>query len=80
MSLADYTIIPCECPRCHTITRVHTYTANWIAYQTGALAQDAFPDLNATEREAVISGLCPECQNLFFGFCEEEEEEEEEEE
>ena len=31
------------------------------------LIQDAFPGLNATEREFVKSGYCPDCQQLLFG-------------
>lgn len=38
--------------------------ANWK--DNGELCQRAFPYLDATERETLISGLCPACQDLFF--------------
>ena len=67
MTIADLTIIPCSCPFCGAITRIHTTTTAWNAYEDGALAQDAFPDLSATERETLISGLCAGCQYAVFG-------------
>jgi hypothetical protein len=30
------------------------------------LAQDAFPYLSATEREQLISHICPDCQHDIF--------------
>ena len=31
------------------------------------LAQEAFPHLSATERECLVSGICPKCQGEIFG-------------
>lgn len=56
-----------ECPFCG---REHTVTCDLDAYRAweeGALVQDAFPDLSATEREQMISHICPECQSKVFG-------------
>ena len=36
-------------------------------YIKGMLIQDAMPDLTATEREMLISGICPSCQKGIFG-------------
>lgn len=36
----------------------------WREY--GALIQKALPKLSATEREQLISELCPECQEKIF--------------
>lgn len=66
MTIADLTIVPCTCPFCGKVSRIHTTTAAWNAYQDGALAQDAFPDLSIADRETLISGLCLECQADFF--------------
>lgn len=33
----------------------------------GVLVQNAFPYLTATERECIISGMCPTCQVKIFG-------------
>lgn len=32
------------------------------AWRGGELIQDAMPQLNSTERETLISGMCPKCQ------------------
>lgn len=36
----------------------------WI---NGALIQNAFPTLSATEREYFLTGYCAECQKKIFG-------------
>lgn len=36
-------------------------------YIKGMKIQDAMPDLTATEREMLISGICPSCQKGIFG-------------
>jgi len=61
------TIIPCKCPFCGKTEWIHVSTKDWEAYTAGALAQDAFPYLSAAERESIISGLCPACQDDVFG-------------
>lgn len=38
------------------------------AYRGGALVQDAFPGLNATQREFIITGLLPTEQDTLFDF------------
>lgn len=43
--------------------------ANW---RNGALVQNVFPELSATDRETIISGLCADCQSEIFGEEEEE--------
>tara|TARA_Y100000310_G_scaffold320096_1_gene376145 strand:+ start:316 stop:624 length:309 start_codon:yes stop_codon:yes gene_type:complete len=37
------------------------------AYQNGALVQDAFPTLNTSEREFIMSGMTTEDQAGYFG-------------
>ena len=34
-----------------------------VAWEDGAMAQDAFPELSASQREALITGICDECWN-----------------
>lgn len=43
-----------------------------IAYELGALAQDAFPELSIPLREQIISGTHPECWEKTFGNGEQE--------
>ena len=35
-------------------------------YEAGAYIQDAFPNLNATQREQIISGTHPKCWDEIF--------------
>ena len=56
-----------ECVMCgkdHSVTVDFEDFQNW---ENGKLAQDAFPYLDPTEREQIISGLCPSCQKKIFG-------------
>ena len=49
------------CPWCHEDNEVSVPFEGWLSYQMGALVQDAFPDLSASDREMLISGICPKC-------------------
>lgn len=60
-------IVEIHCPFCGC---VHTVEVNEDAYydwQEGMLIQNAMPDLTPTEREQLISKLCPDCQDKIFG-------------
>lgn len=63
------TIIVLElvCPFCGETHFVDVPLEELEAYEAGALAQEAFKSLNATEREQIISRLCPKCQAEIFG-------------
>ena len=65
-------IIRTECPRCHCLNHIHTTREQFESWEAGELVQNVFPDLDPTDRESLISGLCPECQTFFFGFEDEE--------
>ena len=57
-----------SCPFCgepNVITISQEEYENY--YIKGMLIQDAMPDLTATEREMLISGICPSCQKGLFG-------------
>ena len=54
------------CPFCGKSHTVEVRAADWHDYEDGALAQDAFPYLSASERELIISGICPTCWNSIF--------------
>lgn len=55
------------CPFCDTTHFVEVAERDYNAWQSGELAQRAFPYLSATEREQLISYMCPQCQEDFFG-------------
>ena len=56
-----------RCPFCNTVTVVTVDEDGLNAYNEGALVQKAFPDMSATDREVLISGICPKCQDDIFG-------------
>ena len=54
------------CPFCGANHAVEVNLAQYEAWQNGELIQNAMPDLTFTEREQLISGLCPKCQAEMF--------------
>lgn len=56
-----------RCPFCGKTHYVEAHFADYTLWCNGELAQNAFPYLSATEREQMISGICPECQKKIFG-------------
>ena len=61
--------IETKCPFCGKINEVEMNETAFIEWQyNGKNIQDAAPEMSATEREMLISGICPECQKEIFGF------------
>lgn len=60
------TTVEISCPFCRSIHTVTVEESAWDAYERGARAQDVFLDLDETERESIISGLCPDCQQELY--------------
>ena len=56
-----------ECPMCAEEHSVEVEYEDFLDWEEGKLAQYAFPYLNSTEREQLISRLCPSCQKKIFG-------------
>lgn len=56
-----------ECPMCGKEHTVEVEYKDFLDWEEGKLAQYAFPYLNSTEREQLISRLCPSCQKEIFG-------------
>ena len=55
------------CPLCGKDHTVEVSLTGYIEWKRGELIQNAMPDLTPTEREQLISGLCPKCQSEIFG-------------
>lgn len=66
------TMISNRCPFCGKLHDVKVPFDGYLAWQSGELIQNAMPSLTPTQREQLISGLCPKCQDDFFGAEEEE--------
>lgn len=56
-----------QCPFCGRGNEVEVNETDYWDWEDGMLAQDAFPYLSANEREMLITGICPTCQNKMFG-------------
>lgn len=55
-----------QCPFCGHGNEVEVNESDYLDWQDGKMAQDAFPYLSANEREMLISGICPTCWNKMF--------------
>jgi len=55
------------CPFCGKAHEIEVNEIDYLDWQDGMLAQEAFPYLSADEREMLISGICPDCWNGMFG-------------
>ena len=60
-------ILEMMCPFCGAEHSVVVYEEQLAEYRGGELAQKAFSQLTPTEREQIISHICPQCQSKIFG-------------
>jgi ribosomal protein L37AE/L43A len=60
-------ILEMQCPFCGRHHTVMVDELEYHSYVDGELAQRAFRSLTATEREQIISHICPACQGKVFG-------------
>lgn len=56
-----------NCVFCGNVHYVDVNEDNYAMWVKGALIQKAMPELTATEREQLISHICPRCQESVFG-------------
>lgn len=66
-----------RCPFCGATHYVLCAEDEFDRWQAGELIQVAMTTLSPTEREALISGMCANCQSVFFSGEDEEEDEDE---
>lgn len=59
--------IDIDCPFCGKRHFVDAPKAGFEKWINGALIQNVLPSLSATEREQLISHICPTCQEEVFG-------------
>ena len=64
LDMTSVVLAPCRlCPEVKQITVPVVGFLNW---QAGKLIQDALPELDADERELLISGTCHECWTQLY--------------
>ena len=63
--------IEITCPFCGTDHFVEMDYRDYVEWCNGSLIQKVAPYLTPTEREQLISQLCPKCQEQVFGSTEE---------
>ena len=55
------------CPICGKEQLIEVQFEDWMRYQEeDILVQEAFPYLDADEREALMTGICPVCWDEMF--------------
>ena len=74
MRFVDSAIVSMVCPICGKEHSVEVSEHAFDEWQSGALIQNVMPTLSATEREQLITDICPSCQILMYGSDEEEDE------
>jgi hypothetical protein len=67
------TFITPACSVCGQTSTVQLPEANFKAWKSGTLIQNAFPRMPAPEREVLITGIHPACWETIFGDEEDEE-------
>ena len=58
--------IATSCPFCHDISLIEVNEDDFNRWEEGEHTQDVFPYLSASDRERLITGICPECWERMF--------------
>jgi len=64
--LAMTSVVAVPCRLCNGVTDLTVNVEGFVAWQGGKLIQDALPELDADQRELLISGTCPTCWDEMF--------------
>lgn len=59
----------CKCSLCRKIVYLEATVAQWEEYHSPNRRhiQEIFPEMSASNRELLISGICGECFDSLFG-------------
>ncbi|SHL06323.1 hypothetical protein [Fibrobacter sp. UWH4] len=55
-----------ECPLCRTASQIEVNENGYRAWKGGVHIQDALPELTASDREKLVSGICEKCWDNFM--------------
>ncbi len=64
-------LITTTCPFCGQLQLIRVHSKDFHDWENGSPVQEAFPYLSKDDREALISGICPNCWDEMFGDGEE---------
>jgi hypothetical protein len=57
------------CPQCKKEQALEVKYSSYVKWQEGALIQNAFAELSATDREVLKTGICGNCwEEIFADF------------
>lgn len=62
------------CPLCEKDTSLTVPAAQYEAWQSGTLVQQAFPDMNKDDREILMTGICSPCFEEMWNNADEDDE------
>lgn len=62
----NVTVLDIICPFCLKNTQIQVRTDLFNKYLQGMHVQDVFPTMTVRERELLVSGICYDCQDVFF--------------
>jgi hypothetical protein len=62
------TVVEAVCPGCSGVERMTVKTASLAMWNRGDLIQDAFPELDASQRERFITGYCDPCFQAMWDY------------
>lgn len=60
-------VLTASCTSCNTTFSLTVTREGYDRWRSGAMAQSAFPELSADERELLISRTCGPCFDAMFG-------------
>lgn len=60
-------LITTTCPFCGKIQLIRVHNEDFHDWENGSPVQEAFPYLSEDDREALVSGICPDCWDEMFG-------------
>jgi hypothetical protein len=63
---SDY-LVSTTCPICNEYDEVVVPLDGYLAWNKGALIQDAMPTVSVDVREQLMTGICPSCWEINFG-------------
>lgn len=55
------------CPICGISDNLYVNGVGYSDWQSGSLIQNALPELNASQREQLMTGICAPCWDRSFG-------------